>query len=555
MRQSTIQICLFCLVTLVFFASCNLSQLSITARRFELTHYKNYYLAGITTQKLWPTRLKFYNDSVLAFSDIRKQRLYFYNMNADSIFIRDILFRDYPVYISQFNFMGRDTLIFASTESSLNELHDSVLLLYDMKNDKILDAFNFNGTQLITSSSASQIDRYQRDFTFPLMFELCLSPEGEVLMPVMHSGYYCCDKGRKEITSTNLYAVYSNKKKKAPRYLPVSFDCSGSDTGSYYPFLQMMLTGCVNSNGDYSMAFGKSNAIWRLNRKTGEVKKINSQPYFLPETKPINDNINAKYDRLDWDLRQIDYQHLVYDSFRNRYLRLVRMPVRSDDPPIMKNFPVWGVIIMDENLKVTGFAELPFGFSTPIIPSKQGIIALDYYASDRGDVCKLVEFKLSEGEPIADSILTHRATTHLINETGMAPYLKSVDTGLLSYKKLIIIPINNSCHSCLETVSTYLKSDLGKDTTVAKLFIASKEEFHQYKEVNHLESNSSYYYDFQSTYKHYLEKLYNINTLLWNGQSFVQKRYSPDALQFLLWDLGLSSEIMRVEGKQCIDCK
>jgi hypothetical protein len=498
-----------------------------------------------------PLNLKYYNDSVLAFTDNTWQRIHFYNLNNDSAYSINIKFKNHYLYISQFEFLKDDNILISFSTSHLEDKHDSCLMIYNIKNEAVVQVYNFEGSNLIIESNRNTKRYSQSDYIQTLSFPLRVSIDGKVLVSLSPS-YIPCDSNYTNRKFSDLIYVSPIESNKPVEQVPIKLPCPNSvdSFNCFYTDNTKRIRGCVDLNNNYYVSYGIDNSIWKLNSNSTELIKTDCNPWFLEKTPCSNHEIDDVVNK-----NTIEYEELIFDKYRNQILRVVRLPISKDDPAILYNYPPLGIIIMDSSLNVLGFSKLPFGFERPIIASKNGVIGYNQYASRNTDSFIMEEYSLIKSKEAMNNVIVKSKDKSNGSQTEWPKYFLKLDSSLLRYNDLIIIPISNSCESCLVTMADYLNDAFINDSTIAKVFVAdSKKALDGYLKSHNIKSKSSFYYDSNKTYESFLKELYNIHVISKKNDEYLDRKYGPDELPFLPMNLGFSYEIKKMELK-CINCK
>lgn len=141
----------------------------------------------------------------------------------------------------------------------------------------------------------------------------------------------------------------------------------------------------------YSDMIG-SVCLYSLDGKLLSVKQLGSVRYETPEKLSLEDYLNQdKY--LEWKKNNTIYQTIVYDPYRDVYLRPMRLPAHQERDALERNSDQWILVVADRNFNVKYevlFDNSDYRIASRILPTPQGVY---------------IEKKLSDDDITADLFL------------------------------------------------------------------------------------------------------------------------------------------------------
>lgn len=493
-----------------------LLQCKFTPRIKELSSSNWIYIPKENGMFFRPLLLKSQGDTTLTFTNNTSTGVYSFNLKTSNLKFIYVRFKPHYTYINQYHFINDSTLLVSFNEAYLGEQHDSIVLLYNINTNKKIP-YKFDSLNVVLSNNNKKY--LESDYLFPMYCPFVLYPDSSLITTGSNSKSVI--KG--DIKLFKLYPKNSTKFSKSIS-LPFQYEYPKDSLNFYFHPHERHLRGCVGESGKIIFSYGITNNLMITDRDLTKIEYKNSHPSFLPKAR--GEYTAPKVYR---NLENIEFEDLYYFAKGNFYIRLVRMP-SSKNNPLSYSYPEYQIIRMNESFEIQKIYKLPFGIAPPIIPYKDGLLAFYQYRSDKSDsFCfQVLDFN-SKKQNTSVKPKTY-------NAIGWNEYLQSIDSRLSKYNKVVLIPVENMCTECIQSMNQFIQS-LDTNTTAVVLIASSERNINSF--VNKHKINSgSFFRDYTGLYKRLGIDMFNFNLLTKTNQDqYTWKRYSnaeiPDLFKIL----------------------
>ncbi len=234
------------------------------------------------------------------------------------------------------------------------------------------------------------------------------------------------------------------------------------------------------------------------------------------------------------------YQQLYYNSYEQKYIRIVKLQVDKKASPYLKNHPKFSLMLLDTNFNVLGECIFPEGFSFfPMLFTKEGIIIRNIEKNTKDSIVFSL-FKLNTIKGTKKQLLKHVnfQPKNIPKETGIEAYLEKKH--YLNKEKMVVIllPINRSCLPCVNYVCKYYSDSINilKENNVFLILNSSnKESISLLLEENNISENlPNLLFDENNDYLNYIEGFFNPKVIFVKNNEIVEEKiYEPNDLYFL----------------------
>lgn len=505
-------------ITLIFII---ITKLFAQVALFKPTPNDEYIINISSLMYRYPLHLRYADTNSIEFTGNKEAVIFKYDIKNKSISEKKLNYFKGKYYLYNWKYLNDTTIILAFSATYLGHYHDKSVALYSIPQDSVLSYYNFNGiANIITKENEPNVNFSTSHFIFMHDFELNFGADSSVIVGLgCNLGSH--EKKYNQIKTSNLIKVYPSSKEKMAEDLGLRF--INTDTNSYTYKIESLVG--VQKGENLVLSYGKSNNLYILDLKTSNITSINAQPTFLF---PTRGNPNKSKNKILPD--DYKYRELLYDSSKKTFYRVVEFP-SSMEIPITGNYPKHGLIIMNDSLTVTGWVELPFGYTAPIATSPNGILAFDKLNSEKQEQFILTEFTLKENGFVNSTpdILYKEVSSLDAQIYTTEKYLSELNITLDSSSKIIIIPIENSCPYNVKLIANALKNG-AFDSSYTKIFLYdTKDRLNDFINRYSLNCNDTYYFD-SYKYKSYFNNLFNINLIKFKSGYWPMERLNINEL-------------------------
>lgn len=421
-----------------------------------------------------PQRIQYFDQKTLVYASQASQELYFYGLNTGELWSKKINFRpEKRLLIENFRFLERDVVLISFNEGFLFAEHDSLLILYDLNDNKVLDAFNFKGSEAVMYPYNSSRNWDSSDFVISHTIDLVMNKDSIVALPVLF-GCFACEEAFVDRKSTSLYLVHPTK---SPAYASVNFPCENK-RDSVYPRHLTYARGAYNAKDSmFIFSFGIDNSIIKYNFSTGEFVKLDHIPKYLRVVQPTSSRFDKEGDYFYTDSKQCRYLDIVYNPIRHEYYRLVRLPDEYLKISAL-NYSLDILLVHDSDYVFKYVIALPRGYTMPFLPAKYGFYAFNSVKSDTSSNYYFSYIVLDEKWEELDD---HSISTdfNVIEELDVHRSLSDLFDSVFS--DVLVIPADDICFSCRFGLQDILNSVLSLNSSLRVVIVCGRRDY--YKEL------------------------------------------------------------------------
>jgi hypothetical protein len=382
--------------------------------------------------------------------------------------------------LSNYKWVSQSHLVLTYHVPGMGYTNDWTVYLYDFDSGKIASTYNFDGSDMLHSklpnfnNSINNGSSSHYDFSGSTTFDLIFNhKDSSIILPV----YPAYNKTNPKDTFTfqhlsntkvllKVFPIHANKTayRLLPEFKDLFFDCNKSKY--FYQSLYNVSSYHDESKNTLYLSTGLSNMIIQYDYLNNEQKVVNNSHEFLPNCNGFDSLSNSN------DFSQSFFLNLFYDSIHNLFLRQVLLPL--NDKELKKHWPKrYGCIVMDNKFKTLGFVEFPIGYKMFGL-DKQGYLHLKQTEN-------ISDFTSSQILVISIAkTFSRKASVGLVSEppslekeySNYNSFFKDVNPDILNYKKVVIVPIDNSCPACINKVTNFLTiaDSIQSDVCVIILF-------------------------------------------------------------------------------------
>lgn len=405
--------------------------------------------------------------------------------------------------------------------------HDSSLIIYDFNRNKVIQTFCFDSSNLISESNYKILPYKYSSIVFNRFFIPYFNKKDKsITVSTIDIRSNCNNNYR-----GNILQLFPKESNKPVIDFQIKFECKKSE---YYFEEYYHLSGLVIDDTIVSSTY-LNNEITLTCIKNNNKKVINANPYFLPNNNDISiDSITSLQSKICKNY--IAYTNLIYDSFFNVYYRTVSLPESNSTSSRQSNIGKRGILKMDRKMNLIGFSYLPLGI-TNLTPTSKGLLGLDWNVSKTDSNFHFYFIKFKDGKSIKGILEQNNLDNNNITKPDeIKKYLSKLNVNLKS-EKILLIPIDNSCPSCLSKIGKYLYQ-INNDSSFTKIIVSARKfKIDEYLNKNKLIVNSSFYFDNNNMIYDYFNSLSNINLIKNNNGDFTIKEYQPELIDNLILEL------------------
>lgn len=518
---------------LVLFISCTQHQ---DDNGFLLTHIQDIDLEMVGSQYPAPVIPRLYTRNDTAFLTI-------YNHQYKEIIVYDF-FRgkivervDVPIYphddIWSYVYHHPDSIfILYNAASRPNYRHDSTLVRFNNKGE-LLEYYSFQGA------------RVSAIYNPPL-------PKDSLAMIVMWSSQLEFFSNRLLVLFESYASSLGDQEFVRSRYpvggeVHLSRDTSffqphpvyhTSQVGQYYPTSLERVNMAMGKNGDVLYGLRYSPRVYRYNLLDESLDSTEIHNSFIEEVKPlVLDSFVIHYDRPKFDLHDGSYNKIVYDPFRNQFLRFIRIaaPEGMEINDLYK--PEFGFYLLDSTLNKIGEGKVPAGLNIgSAFFTENGIC---FWNSEKNKSVKgkfiFSEYELLQGQ-IDDQ--DKQAPDQIASgPTGLEAYIEREFPDMSRDASIVFLPVNKGCSGCKDFLIQYfLDNDLSVTHPPLYMILAAENEKWLDNELdkygNTGELPEQILLDSTGKFQHYIDPYFRqARLLLWkNGSLQSEVILNPDVL-------------------------
>ncbi len=440
-------------------------------------------------------------------------------------------------------------IIGAYVSSTFDGNHQTAFGVFDFNKQKLTKKFFFEGSNFITKSNDSTLKfRYSDHLSLQFFKPYFNIKDGYCISAVLRFNEKSHDSLKPFPNAGNVVKLFPYESKLKPQYFGFKYYSEKKDSFIFFDYYRP----CGYADSLFTtLCHGQNNIIYKINNITHEVNRYNASVDFLPNMNYLNESYDQQYEEYF-----VQYTYLHYNPMTKEYYRLVRLPKKKTEAIGNYKWP-HGIIVMNESFKPIGFGLLPIGCDQMVI-TPEGLYTIDQAYTRRNAEIKLYKIeikntkKILEIEPYSNTNPDLVETNH-IDSSKFNTYLRILGGKSINTKS-IIIPLHNSCPSCIVKIGPIL-SELKKDSNINIIILASnKEKIDKFLKDSNLKLGLNILADYTWQYENYLPSLSNINALINNKDKVIIKQYDPDNLYDIIVDLGIISKL-RKPGPQCFPIK
>ncbi len=487
----------------------------------HLIVYKSYYIPKEGGMFFRPLLMKSVGDSLLTFTDNTSTKIYKFNIKNSSLGYSEIFFKPFHTYITQYEFINDSTIIISFNEADLVAEHDSIVLLYNLKSHSKIP-FKFDSLKVVLKENDIKYPRC--DYLYPMYCNFIFGPDSSLIVTGSRPGSLM--DGKFKVFKLFLSGSANTSQSLT---LPIYTD-SIKNSGFHYSYNELKIRGCKTFQNQIVFSYGMSNDLYLTDPNFSYLKNLNNHPHTMERSK--GDTIKPKEYR---DLFKIEYEDMFYHPKIKKYFRIVRYPSRKENLSSI-SYPAYGLLLMNNNFESEGLFDVPYGIRTPIIPFKNGFLGFDQIESDKIDsFCnKYFEFGKEQIQS-QNSRLTNNVKISSWND-----YFEILDDKLMAFEKVLIIPIENTCTSCIATLPELLKS-FDKNNFAVILISSSHSNIKAFRKKYPVPSDKLFI-DNQGLYKNLGVDIFNLSSVQKiNADSYVWKKYNISNIDILMNDFGITN--------------
>lgn len=445
-----------------------------------------------------PIYCKVANEMGIMYIDYANKDLVFRTLTGTKDSVRNIKLYNYQ-FVQNFLLLENGDGIFAMNANYFGGNHNKCLLLYNSDN-VLLDTIDARIPKIEKFK-----DQRPRDSTYFSVFTyssiLFNHIDSSIYVPITPYAKFFVSKNNRDLLV--FMKVFFSKKGIKPTPIIIRDFWVSSDS-ILFP-LDIKFPRTVETEKYIYIGFGHTPNLYRLNKKNHRIKLIEVKSELIemyPYTK--GDYSSDRYGTI------LNYKNIYFDAANNCFIRTVVLPVGENDNPIYMNYRSTLIQKIKPNGHIIWEKELPFGFTNEML-----IIEGDYWFYNRyeSERKKSLVYSKYVGSEKVTNLVTE-------NDAGILPYIEHF-TNTSSDGDYLIIPLDNSCSSCLQQLESFIKlhADLLYNDAIKIVFITQYEDkistFFSNLDMEN-EHRSNWIFDLDNTIKEY-EKL-------WVNPRFIQIR-------------------------------
>lgn len=420
------------------------------------------------------------------------------------------------------NDRGRDSLFIIFNASSISQyhFHDSVFVMIDYEGN-LKEIFSFRDVPV--PASYNTFNSYNDRVFAPTAFQPVPYHKGK-----LHFSFQYFGEMSDPHFNTNhrpLGAAFNLESKKFEIYaLPDRFPFIDSTT--YYSINYELIRFSLSEEGEPLLGFSYSPLFYKYNTETKRFSSFKIQSSLVDTVYPIKSK-----NRVSSIIHQAEYHNIWYDKFRNKYYRLVKLPVSEEATPYRRNKPKYALIVTDENFVKEAEGILPDSCATfPFIITKEGIWLRN---TNNKNKIQFILYQLktkTDTKQQLDSIYRSKTKTEIANY-GIKPYINNYFV-MPENASITLIPVDLGCHSCAHEMTEFYTNNQNYFTDNSQYFIlAGVSEFTMtpfLQSFNIKDSMPNLYIDKNGLYLYYLEEFNNPrHIVIKDGKTVEDKIYKP----------------------------
>jgi hypothetical protein len=429
--------------------------LFIGCQNQKITHLvfseKSNYAAPLNRgQSIWPVwaQIQQSKDSIIVFLDQNNQTLRYWNF-YNELYTDSINLRFYKTQnLEGYHVINNDSIIIALDPLYMKGCHDSAMLLVD-RYRHIFQAFSF---------SSAPVKSRGKKLNFTTNDEVTLSQTGLMLYDKNKKAVLCRFYYNKRYQCNGFplqyYAWNFLDSSKVFRPVPENLNCNGN---GYYPAKILWSIGAIDCENNYVHGTGYNNKAIKYYPLSNKIKEV-SIPVFSIDTiyqckKPCPSGSRYPVS---------DFGDFSYDQFKNQYMRAGSIAPIKDNSAMQNNFSFQYLIMLDTGLHKIAEGILPFGLSAPVIAVRDGILAFNYYESEKNNkvIFTLMTYKTDtiSGKQFKKQLHDLQKKLNAHSSPPIDDYLRQISANE-SIKNYLFVPLGASCHPCLNEFGNFLKEN------------------------------------------------------------------------------------------------
>lgn len=404
--------------------------------------------AGLLKPKIFATAV----DTIITFIDVNNKMIRSWSLTKnryiDSIdvsFYRSQFIQDYFI-------ISNDSILLAFNTTYFLMKHDKCVIIADRKKN-ILDRFSFvNAPVLLDSAQNESINRsnhFYSDYTyFPLLYW-----NGRSIASLASFNYKYCDEYFRNKKILPLGFIYPSSTQNHYEPIDVCFNCP--QDYPYYPINFKYPRGAFE-NGFVHFGFGNEPVLYSLNLSNNVIKSKYFNFLTIGDIKGSSNEIRDFF-----NYYEPEFLDIVYNPFTDEIYWFARQAVDSLQNPLYQNYQLYSFIIIDKKHNKQGEGVLPFGCQPPIIPYHNGFFAYNTIKTKENNKIILSYFTTNDIERIRKKeVVSKLVNLNLFHNTlielKQEMYFEKITSH--SHGSFLIIPLDNSCKSCLEKISLFFQN-------------------------------------------------------------------------------------------------
>jgi hypothetical protein len=444
-----LRITVILLFLLLIFESCHVQKTNVAVlhpeKEIEIGRTVKNQSVSLIKPKLYFTPY----DTMISFIDASSAMLRFWSLKnntyADSV---DIRFYNYQ-FIQDYFIMSEDTMMFAFNTTYFLLKHDKCVIITN-RNKDIIEKMSFVGAPVLLDSGQSEHiykgNHYYSDYTyFPLLYH-----HGAAIASLAPFSYHYCDSALLSNITYPLGFIFRPEMNRNYEPIEISFPCKGMN--SYFPINFKYPRGVLVGN-NIVFGFGNEPVLYSFNLdnrqiKTSEIELMTTKPFVAQ---------SEKYSSF-YDYSQSEYLDLVYNEFTGQIYWFARMKTDTVAPPLVQNYPRYSFAVIDTSLMKISEGLLPEGFGPPVIPYRNGFLAINKMKSNESKRIFLTYFIIENKQirkkkgsvfpiltPVYEDVQTSELIkNYLVTMTGNADGI------------FLLVPLENSCKSSVDLMISML---------------------------------------------------------------------------------------------------
>lgn len=483
-------------------------------------------------QSLPPVKVKVnLDDTLITFMDYQRNKIIRWDYDKEKIEDPiDVRLHDHKVYIQNYKILGPNRIILTYNPNFFGGYHNKAIVMIDQEKN-IIDSFNFRGAKVNIKGYREwpKYKNYYLDFTY---FPIVYNHQNHTVIAPLASYKSPCDSFY--MTDTlGLLGTVATLSHDDPGFSKLNFDFPCSKYGSTYWDNAKYLRGGYNTSANkIAIGTGHSNEIQIIDlvENTTQTKQI---PW-SSDGKPVP---STKKDAPMFDRSNPEYLGIKYDRNRKGYWFLARLGLNDKASALLNNYPLHELIFSNKKFNQFSKGILPFGYSEPYIPFKNGILAYNKKQSTKQGKIIFSYFKLSLNLFHKDMYAKRRkAKLKEINQKHTCSKLEYLKAYSTNKNKFLLVPLENTCSACIKKLTSYInKNKHALKQDIALILIASNPSIvEDFKASAQIKNQEWVHEDVKMQWKQSFDEWTNLKLVGTNNQGEISLEKTYDPLEMVL---------------------